>query len=387
MIKKYNEFFNNIVKSEENMWDSIPDSVKDLHQIFKAAGKKLFVVGGSVRDFLNRENPKDFDLATDALPEEVVKIIGSRWRVTLQGKSFFVVVVYTEDQPKGMEIATFRTDEYGDLLGKTRNPEVKFSTMDKDAERRDITYNALYYDLDKRTIIDLVGGVEDMRNRVTKFVGNPDMRIKEDPLRIMRIFRFSTRYNFVVDEKTGRSIKMNKDQLNIITRNRIWEEMYKAYGQVGDYSKYLKYLNEYDMWNVVFPGSTINPDIVTCSSLEVYVANLFKNCPVVGLQRKLVQDYVIPDDISRVVAFLVWFQAFTPDQILDFYDKKRSYQISSEMVEEWIKVAGLSDPKYSAFLKFSRTVDSKALMDKGFVKNALGQEIKRLEIENFKKLL
>jgi len=109
-IFRYQEFLES--NKTHDMWNYIPESVKELHQIFKAAGKKLLVVGGSVRDFLNHEQPKDFDLATDALPEEIVKIIGKKWRVTLQGKSFFVVMVYTEDQPDGMEIATFRTDSY-----------------------------------------------------------------------------------------------------------------------------------------------------------------------------------------------------------------------------------------------------------------------------------
>lgn len=96
------------------MWDIIPESVKEIHKLFKRSGKSLYVVGGSVRDFLNNDTPKDFDLATDATPEEVLNIIGKRWRTTTQGESFFVVVVYTEDQPKGMEIATFRSETYRD---------------------------------------------------------------------------------------------------------------------------------------------------------------------------------------------------------------------------------------------------------------------------------
>jgi len=102
------------LESTKSMLDIIPQSVKDLHKLFAAHGKKLYLVGGSVRDFLTGDKPKDFDLATDALPDEVLEILGDKFRTNLQGKAFGVVVVYTKDQPEGMEIATFRSDRYGD---------------------------------------------------------------------------------------------------------------------------------------------------------------------------------------------------------------------------------------------------------------------------------
>jgi tRNA nucleotidyltransferase/poly(A) polymerase len=99
---------------EVNMWNMIPQSIKDLHKLFNANNKSLYLVGGSVRDFLTGDKPKDFDLATNALPDEVLNILGNKYRTNLQGKAFGVVVVYTKDQPSGMEIATFRNDRYGD---------------------------------------------------------------------------------------------------------------------------------------------------------------------------------------------------------------------------------------------------------------------------------
>ena len=110
MITKYKLFCESI---KNDMWSIIPQSVKELHELFKSNGKKLYVVGGAVRDYLNDDKPKDFDLATDALPDEVLEILGSKYRTNLQGKAFGVVVVFTEDEPSGMEIATFRSDRYG----------------------------------------------------------------------------------------------------------------------------------------------------------------------------------------------------------------------------------------------------------------------------------
>jgi tRNA nucleotidyltransferase/poly(A) polymerase len=112
IIRKYRKFLETL-NNINDMWEVIPQSVKDLHDLFHASGKKLYLVGGSVRDFLTGDKPKDFDLATDALPDEVLSIVKG-YRTNLQGKAFGVVVVYTDDQPEGMEIATFRSDRYGD---------------------------------------------------------------------------------------------------------------------------------------------------------------------------------------------------------------------------------------------------------------------------------
>lgn len=188
---KYEKF---LEEYKEDMWSIIPQSVKDLHILFKENNKKLYVVGGAVRDFINHESPKDFDLCTDATPDEVLKIVKG-YRTNLQGKSFGVVVVYTEDQPKGMEVATFREDQYSEeQLGATRNPDVIFSTIEKDCARRDLTINGLFYDLDKREIVDLVGGIRDLNDKVIRMIGDPNMRIKEDPLRILRCLRAACRY-------------------------------------------------------------------------------------------------------------------------------------------------------------------------------------------------
>jgi tRNA nucleotidyltransferase/poly(A) polymerase len=181
-----------------------------------------------VRDFLTGDKPKDFDLATDALPDEVLEIVDGKYRTNLQGRAFGVVVVFTDEVPEGMEIATFRNDLYGEL-GETRNPDVEFTTIDSDVLRRDISINGLFYDLDKKEIIDLVGGINDIKNKIIRMIGNPDIRIKEDPLRIMRIMRFAYRYGFEIEQNTKNSIRKNKHLLKIISKERIWEEMKKSF--------------------------------------------------------------------------------------------------------------------------------------------------------------
>ena len=205
---------------------------------------------------LVRSTPKDFDLATDATPDEVLEITNG-FKSNLQGKAFGVIIVRTIDGD--FEIATFRSDiyesendfleflkekdinryklflkmnmknwkniaseffteeyeEYKSLIYSNRNPKnVKFTTIDKDVLRRDLAFNALFYDLDKQEIIDLVGGVDDMKNHIARFVGEPTQRIIEDPLRILRILRFSERYGFKIEKNSGSAIIDNVEKLS-----------------------------------------------------------------------------------------------------------------------------------------------------------------------------
>lgn len=392
IIKKYIKFLEAI--KQEDMWNVIPDSVKELHQLFKSKGKKLYLVGGSVRDFLTGDKPKDFDLATDALPDQVLDILGNKFRTNLQGKAFGVVVVYTKDQPEGMEIATFRED-----VSKGRNPEVKLGvTIEDDVKRRDLTYNALFYDLEKREIIDLTGGKEDLEKRVTRMVGDPIERFDEDSLRILRAFRFASRYGHPLHHETEVAIKKRKQLENIdpdtgdmkrISQERIWEEMYKAWKQAKDYNDYLEFFTYYDMWDEVFPGANINTDLVDSENIVIVFANLFRNEPLDRLEQRLIQDYKIPDSpesgkLASRITFLISFLKFNPDDVLSFYKEKQRTAIDDTTILEWIEVSGIKDEYLIKFVDYKPNISAKELMDKGFKGVELGREIKRLEIEKFK---
>ena len=174
----------------------IPQDVSDLNKIFNKNGHKLYIVGGAIRDFKTGDTPKDYDLCTDAIPEKVIKMLKPHYRVQLQGEAFGVVVVYTESDPHGMEIATFREDLYDGKLGVTRDPSVNFKgvTIEDDVKRRDLTINGLFFDLETEKIIDLVGGEKDINDKIIRMIGDPELRIKEDPLRILRAIRAACRY-------------------------------------------------------------------------------------------------------------------------------------------------------------------------------------------------
>jgi tRNA nucleotidyltransferase/poly(A) polymerase len=388
-IKKYQQF---LESQSSDMWNIIPQSVKDLQLLFKSKGKKLYVVGGAVRDFLTGDKPKDFDLATDALPDEVLEIIGKDYRTNLQGKSFGVVVVYTDDEPEGMEIATFRED-----VSKGRNPEVKLGVgIEQDVIRRDITYNSLFYDLDTKEIVDLVGGKTDLESGITRMVGDPIERFDEDSLRILRSFRFASRYGHPLHKDTEKAIEKRKQLENIdpetgemkrISQERVWDELKKSWKQAKDYRNYLNFFTKFDMWSEVFPGSEINTELVDSKDFVVVIANLFKLEKPDRLEKKLVQDYKIESEVATKVVFLIRLLKLTPELAFDMYKSKLQCHIEDKTILEWFRVQEINDPVKIKFVEYKPTTSAQDLMSQGFKGKTLGDEIKRIELENFKSLL
>lgn len=389
------ENFSDRFSKQEDLWNMIPQSIKDIHQLFKEAGKKIYLVGGSVRDFLTGDKPKDFDVCTDALPDEILEIIGDKYKTNLQGAAFGVVVVYTKDQPDGIEIATFRQD-----TSKGRNPEVKLGVgIEQDVLRRDISYNAMFYDLDTKKIVDLVGGVKDLEAGITRMVGNPEERFDEDSLRILRSFRFASRYGHPLDKQTEEAIKdraklyngkrlvnlnPKNDTIEPISQERIWEEFKKAFSQAKDFRTYLNFIHKFDLWNEVFPGSVINNENIVTKDLICVLANLFIDEDTSKLEKKMVQSWRIETDLARKVIFLIDLTKLSPENAPDLCRQRDRSAISDESILEWLKIQTLSDEMFTVFMDFKPKVDSQDLMSRGFKGKQLGDEIKRLEVEQFK---
>ena len=380
------------LESNKTLIDIIPQSVKDLHKLFKASGKKLYLVGGAVRDFLTGDKPKDFDLATDALPDEVLGIIDDKYRTNLQGKAFGVVVVFTKDQPEGMEIATFRED-----VSKGRNPEVKLgATIEQDVKRRDISFNGLFFDLDTNEIVDLVGGQQDLKDGITRMIGDPNERFDEDSLRILSAFRFASRYGHPLHKDTEAAIAKRNQLENIepesgemkrISQERIWEEMKKAWKQAKDYRNYLAFFSKFDMWEQVFPGVEINTDLVNSKDFVVVFTNLFKNADTNRLETKLVQEFRIEIENVKKIVFLLELSKMNVEDVLDIFRKRQQCAITDATILEWLRVSDNQNDMLVKFIDYKPTTSSQELMSQGFKGKELGEEIKRLEIDKFKQML
>ncbi len=214
----------------------IPDNTLFILNTLENAGFDAYVVGGCVRDSLLGKKPYDWDVATNALPEEIKKTFSGIKTVDTGLKHGTVTVVY---EGKNTEITTFRIDgEYSD----SRHPDSVCFTekLAADLARRDFTVNAMAYN-EKDGIIDLFGGQKDLENRIIRCVGEPDKRFSEDALRILRGLRFASVLSFSLEENTAASIIKNEKLLEDISVERIGSELLKLLTGVNVFSVLSKY--------------------------------------------------------------------------------------------------------------------------------------------------
>lgn len=195
------------------------------------AGHKAFVVGGAVRDLLLDRQPKDFDVATDATPEDVrhlfrrSRIIGRRFKIVhvMCGRETIEVTTFRANGQKETDDEDERpTDEHGRLLSDN-----VFGTQAEDAARRDFSINALYYDPVREEIHDYFGGVDDCKKRVLRMIGDPETRYREDPVRMLRAARFAAKLDFHIDPATRKPVADLAPLLTNIPRARIFDEALK----------------------------------------------------------------------------------------------------------------------------------------------------------------
>lgn len=210
--------------------------INEVSDIFEEHGYKLYAVGGTVRDFLLEREIYDYDFVTDATPEEMKLFLDTYKDVFAK----YGVMIYKHKGIK-IEITTLRKESsYND----SRHPEkIKFvKNLKEDYLRRDFTINALYMDKNKK-IYDFCDGLNDLKQKEIKVIGDIDKRMKEDPLRILRALRFSLVLNFKLDDALDSYIQNNIDLLNKLNPNKIREEITKMQkiNSVGTQDILLKY--------------------------------------------------------------------------------------------------------------------------------------------------
>ena len=201
-----------------------PNAVR-VTQTLQDAGFKAFVVGGAVRDLLLGVKPKDFDIATNATPEQIKRLFR---RAFIIGKRFQIVhVMFGQDL---LEVTTFRgassdgapKDEHGRVLRDNT-----FGEQHEDAVRRDFTINAMYYDPATQTVLDYHGGIADIRNKTLRIIGVPEARFREDPVRLLRVVRFAAKLKFTIDPATSAPIAVMAPLINNVPAARVFDEMLK----------------------------------------------------------------------------------------------------------------------------------------------------------------
>jgi len=213
----------------------------------KDAGYASLLVGGCVRDLLLGREPKDFDVVTDARPEEVKKLFHN---ARLIGRRFRLAHVrYGRDI---IEVATFRAapaEDDGDPHAHDNNI---FGTQEEDARRRDFSVNALYYDVSDQNVIDYVGGVADLERGVLRVIGDPERRYREDPVRMLRAVRFAAKLGFRIDEATAAPIRALGELLLQVSPARMFEEVLKLF-QGGYAVETFELLRTFGIFRYLFP--------------------------------------------------------------------------------------------------------------------------------------
>lgn len=219
-------------------------------QRLKAGGYKAFLVGGAVRDLYLGKPPKDYDVGTDARPSRLKKLFRN---CRIIGRRFRIAHVFF---PSGqiVEVATFRQNSARVVRGESgiilRDNE--YGTPQQDALRRDLTINGLFYDIATFSVIDYVGGVEDLQRGVIRMINEPNESFREDPVRMLRALRHASRTGFQVEESTLEAIYANRQDIAFANPSRLLEELFKDL-RGGSAHPFFRYLLETHIFDHILP--------------------------------------------------------------------------------------------------------------------------------------
>ena len=222
-------------------------------------GYEGFLVGGGVRDLLLGLHPKDFDIATNATPEQVKQVfggqcqlIGRRFRLAHVrfGREIIEVATFRAHHAQADSDTHARTSEDGMILRDN-----VWGSIEEDAERRDFTVNALYYNIADFTLWDFAGGLKDLERRQLRLIGDPETRYREDPVRMLRAIRFAAKLEFGLEPATAEPILRLGDLLDDISNHRLFDESQKMLGG-GHAERVLALLRDYKLMAHLFPAAS-----------------------------------------------------------------------------------------------------------------------------------
>ncbi|MCK6262364.1 polynucleotide adenylyltransferase PcnB [Vibrio sp. ZSDE26] len=246
----------NVLKREEHNISrkQISDNALKVLYRLNGAGFEAYLVGGGVRDLLLGLGPKDFDIATNATPEQIkhlfrnCRLIGRRFRLAhiMFGRDIIEVATFRGHHQEPSKNVSAQSDE-GMLLRDN-----VYGSIDEDAERRDFSINAMYYNISDYSIHDYAGGVEDLEDKLIRLIGDPEVRYREDPVRMLRAIRFAAKLDFDIEEDTAAPIEELAQLLQGIPSARLYEESLKLL-QSGYGLETYHLMREYNLFQQMFP--------------------------------------------------------------------------------------------------------------------------------------
>jgi poly(A) polymerase len=248
--KKQTNIIRQAVDFDQRLLDR--DAIKVVQTISKA-GFEVYLVGGCVRDLLLGLKPKDFDIATNAKPEQVHKLFK---RSRLIGRRFRLVHVMFSAR-KFLEVATFRSGQVKTAKSGVIVRDNCYGKVEEDVVRRDFRVNALYYDINTKEVIDYIGGLQDINDQTIHIIGEPLVRFEEDPVRMIRAVRFQTKLDFQLSDEIKQAIHQQASLLSNISPARLYEECIKLFHNEYGFQVFER-LEKYDLLKHLFKQTRKN---------------------------------------------------------------------------------------------------------------------------------
>lgn len=286
----------------------------EICKTLNAKGFQSYLVGGCVRDLLLNKIPKDWDIATNATPAQIIEIFPKNYPTGLQHGT--VTVAMGHGTQNHFEVTTFRVEsDYQD--GRRPNEVLFVMNIEQDLSRRDFTINAMAYDPISGKLIDPFHGQKDLNNKIIKCVGDPNVRFQEDGLRIMRAVRFSSKLDFNIDDLTFESLLFNINKLKIISKERIKDELCKIVLSNNPYLG-IKILHKIGALSIISPHLNEEPNhldylpnLNKCKSiLETRLALLYANCDAIKAKQDIFNLKFSSKELKRICFLLDLLQRF-----------------------------------------------------------------------------
>lgn len=362
----------------------IPSDIKQIKDIFVKNGYKLYVVGGAVRDAILGKSPKDYDLATDANPDTVENMMQKAGLKTLPtGKAFGVINVFT-DQGE-YEVATFRED-----IGSGRRPDsVSFTDIEGDVKRRDLTINALFYDIETGEVVDLVGGIDDLKKGIVRTVGKPEDRFGEDRLRILRAIRFAGRFGSQLDPNTDAALQKDAS-LEGISGERIRDEFIKGLASAKSTKQYLGLIDKYNLFDWVLKGLKVNKRFIDNDDPLVLIAMLLSGNDTSILPKKLNELKYSSDEVKKITTLvsMLNLDADMPELAPRLKTLFTQSGLSSDQLRNFGSNMGINSQlldSFEEYIKLPKVTGEEAMEKYNITKPGpeLGKAIQAMETELF----
>lgn len=364
----------------------IPDEIKMINKLFVKNCYELYIVGGAVRDSILGIEPKDWDLVTNATPDVCINLLknsGFVSNILETGKQFGVINVFINGYE--FELATMRKD-----ISSGRKPTIQFSNMFDDVMRRGLTINALFFDIDTSEVVDLVGGIDDLNNKIVKAVGNPVDRFNEDKLRILRAVRFACRFDCDIESETFGAILDDPTPISgdgkVISNERIRDEFIKMVKTCKNFDRLIT-LMSLSLFEWVFGDLEINFEVLETKDPVLFIASLLRNNNPTLVEEVLKSKTFTKDEVKAIKFLLLMDDKFLePIDIVKLKRMQKVSKLTTEQIDEFLSFVGF--PFKEAFMEFKLTINGEDAIKAGIPKGPkMGEFILDEEVRVFKNLL